>query len=570
MKANESNFGFMQNEELIIIPFFQRAYVWKEEQWEQFFDDLLESFKRQKEHFLGSIILKQLTTNAGEGSKRSLIDGQQRLTSFSILVKALYDKLDDGDKADYANYLYRRPTKDKNAKIEHSKIDKISFDRILKATNFNSIEKNEKSRLHACYQYFTIRVEGLEESRKFLDYILNSQLWVVINLEKDEDEQQIFDSINSTGVKLTASDIIKNALFDKAIALETNYEELYKEYWEDIFEVENTIDFWQEELSTGRVKRTRSEIFLHAFAVIEGFFDADSSLEYLSNLYKEQIKNFNKDSLKKFLQKLKEYALIYQDFPKIDKNMTLNFKNPELKLFHILKITETNTIAPLLLKLKAILKDKENLHLCFKLLECFILYRWLCASTTKGYNKIFAKLAQIINKNNAYDSILNNLKDEIPKQDKVKESLISKDFNIKNGKATLVLFWIELYRRFKNKNKQDIIELCYEYTLEHLMPQKWQNNWENIGQNEEYARSLIYQIGNMTLLTRSLNSTIKNSSWKIKLNGNGKEDKYIKSCADLLITKELLDIEQWNEEEISKRTERLIKEFFEIWNIENY
>lgn len=89
MKANESNFSFMQEESLIEIPFFQRAYVWEQEQWEQLFDDLSKSFESKKEHFLGSIILKQLPSSAGEGAKRSLIDGQQRLTTFSILIKAL-------------------------------------------------------------------------------------------------------------------------------------------------------------------------------------------------------------------------------------------------------------------------------------------------------------------------------------------------------------------------------------------------------------------------------------------------------------------------------------------------
>ncbi len=81
MEAKENNFGFMSQEYLIEIPFFQRAYVWKKEQWEQLFEDLKDSYENKREHFLGSIVLKQLHSNAGEGSKRSLIDGQQRLTT---------------------------------------------------------------------------------------------------------------------------------------------------------------------------------------------------------------------------------------------------------------------------------------------------------------------------------------------------------------------------------------------------------------------------------------------------------------------------------------------------------
>ena len=143
MKATESSFSFMEQETLIQIPFFQRAYVWEQNEWEQLFEDLKMSFENNKEHFLGSIILKQLQTNAGEGTKRSLIDGQQRLTTFSILVKSLYDLLEDDDKGDYANYLFKRPTKEKIPKIQHSKIDKISFDRILQAENHKKNYRNQ-------------------------------------------------------------------------------------------------------------------------------------------------------------------------------------------------------------------------------------------------------------------------------------------------------------------------------------------------------------------------------------------------------------------------------------------
>lgn len=231
MKATENNFGFIEQESLIEIPFFQRAYVWGQNEWEQLFEDLKMSFENNKEHFLGSIILKQLQTNAGEGTKRSLIDGQQRLTTFSILVKSLYDLLEDDDKADYANYLFKRPTKEKIPKIQHSKIDKISFDRILQAenhkkitetnnkSNTNKTDKKTKNRLFACYQYFSEKIQqDIENHKKFLDFICNSKLWVTINLETNEDEQKIFDSINTTGIKLNATDIVKMLFLQKLLS----------------------------------------------------------------------------------------------------------------------------------------------------------------------------------------------------------------------------------------------------------------------------------------------------------------------------------------------------------------
>ncbi|TLD86165.1 DUF262 domain-containing protein [Helicobacter sp. MIT 05-5294] len=580
MKANENNFGFMEQESLIEIPFFQRAYVWEEEQWEQLLEDLRDSYANKREHFLGSVVLKQLSTSAGEGTKRSLIDGQQRLTTFSILVKSLYDKLESDDKVDYANYLFKKPTKEKSPKIQHSKIDRISFNEILQAKDFASLQDIErykegkhkgkiKDKLIRCYEYFTEQINKEKSYKDFLNFILNSKLWVTINLDTNEDEQKIFDSINTAGLKLTATDIIKNALFAKAMELNSDYERLYQEYWECLFETKENKEFWEEEVSTGRLKRVQSEIFLHAFAIIGGFFDVEKdTLENLSDIYKTQIKNFDTKKLESFLKKIKEYALIYQNFPHITKETPLCFVNDEQRLFHILNITDTNTIMPLILALKLKLKNKDDaLKDCLKLLEIFILTRWLCSESTKEYNKMFANITRKLDINKPLEFLRDNLKD-IPKKYKIEDCLMSKDDYLENKKAALILFWIELYRRYINKEKQDSIELSYKWTLEHLMPESWEENWRKIAKDELHAEDLIYQIGNMTLLKGSLNSSIKNASWKIKLEGDGTRKNCIKNCADLLITREILDKKIWNEDNIRERTQKLMQDFFKIWDIE--
>lgn len=577
MKANENGFGFMKNENMIEIPFFQRAYVWGEDEWGQLFDDLLDSFNNNKAHFLGSIILKQLDTNAGEGSRRSLIDGQQRLTTFSILIKSLYDKIPDDEKLDYNEYLFGKPIKDKNPKIKHSKINSNSFVKVLKATN-SLIEKSDDKILE-CYRYFCSRVVKLDNFRGFMDFILDSKLWVVINLDKDDDEQKIFDSINSTGVKLTATDIIKNALFAKAIELKTDYETLYKTYWENVFEGEN-IDFWDSEVAMGRLKRTQSEIFLHAFAIVKGFFDAEIPLEKLSSCYKDEIKDFNQDTIETFLQELKQYAEIYFKFPKIifssnEKQVATNFifDNYELRLFHILKIADVNTIMPLLLKLKLLYgKNEKVLKQCYEILEVFIMVCYVSSATTKDYNKLFAKITLELNAENPTNSIKKYLQERVtialPNRSQIENSLKSVSKKLDNKRAKLVLFWIELFRQ--NNLLKDTKELTYTYELEHLMPQKWEENWKKIGKDKENAEKLIYQIGNMTLLNTPLNVSISNAKWETKLNGDKSKKNCIKKCADLLITRDDIvnkNIKEWNETAIEHRTEKLIKEFFEIWDI---
>lgn len=590
MEAKASNFEVIVIEASrnMVIPFFQRSYVWEQEQWEQLFDDLLNSFNTQKEHFLGSIILKR---SQGNENNSVVIDGQQRLTTFSILLKALYDNIDGKD--DFNSLLFNMDY-GKKPIIAHSRLDKELYSKIFSG---DEIDSNIKEGILGCYNFFKCKIKEVfkdkikldeeilnrDEIRKFMVFIKNSKIWILVNLNSNEDEQQIFDSINSTGVKLTATDIIKNALFAKAMELKTDYETLYKTYWENVFEGEKKekIDFWDSEVATGRLKRTQSEIFLHAFAIVKGFFDAEQSLDKLSQAYKDKINEFDdKDKIELFLKEIKDYADIYFEFPKIVLRTSKNekykatnftFNNHEWRLFHILKVADVNTIMPLLLKLKYG-KDEKVLKECYEILEVFIVSCYVSSATTKDYNKLFAKMTLELDIENPTDSIKKHLQERVtialPNRSQIENSLKSVSKKLDNKRAKLVLFWIELFRRHSNPN--DIKELSYQYELEHLMPQEWKENWANIGINEDNANRLIFQIGNMTLLNKPLNVKISNNKWEIKLKGDGKKEG-IKDCADLLITRkdivENIDIETWNETAIEHRTENLIKEFFEIWDI---
>ena len=130
------------------------------------------------------------------------------------------------------------------------------------------------------------------------------------------------------------------------------------------------------------------------------------------------------------------------------------------------------------------------------------------------------------------------------------ESLSRKIKKLTNSKATLILFWIELFNTKK--------ELKYEYSLEHIMPQEWKKNWKL--DNPEQADNLIYQIGNLTLLTKSLNSTNSNKAWVDK-----KKD--LVKYTSLNISNDVKNANFWGKAEIEARTEDLIKDFFTIWSI---
>ncbi|MWV61069.1 DUF262 domain-containing protein [Helicobacter saguini] len=562
MEARENNFNFVRDEKRLIIPFFQRAYVWKQEHWEQFLDDLYSSFQEKREHFLGSIILKR---QQGVNNESLVIDGQQRLTTFSILLKVLFNKVDDDKKKHFNDYLFESFTNDK-PKINHSRLDKEQYCKVLQNVPINQKEENG---IYGCFNYFNKQIEELKidsnEIFEFMKFIIESKLWVIVCLKDNEDEQKIFDSINSTGERLSATDIIKNAIFDKAIK-ESNEEkalEYYKTYWENIFEKdEKERNFWNKEIETGRIKRTRSEILLHAVAIIKGIFDADKdNLSKLSVLYKQDIQKTNIQSLHKMLEQIAQYAQIYRNFPQITKETDLSFENYEERFFHLIDVFNINAVLPLVICLKHKL-DSKIYKECLYLLEMLI----LCNDATKDYNKFFAKIIKEDSKD-----IVEFMKQEIKEKyenclkiDSIKQWLK----NIENKDAKFILFWIELYREYKDKDFRDRATLHYEYTLEHLLPQKWESSWSDVIKDKEKASDLIYQIGNMTLVKGALNAALRNSNWQTKLNGTKKTRHYLKKNAELLITKELFGIEQWSEDSITKRTNELIKDFLTIWNVE--
>ncbi|HMH32153.1 MAG TPA: DUF262 domain-containing HNH endonuclease family protein [Puia sp.] len=597
MKAEAMSLTFLGNEGQVRIPFFQRGYVWTIENWEDILSDLLDF---QKSHFLGSLILKQLERQTGKPKEVLVIDGQQRLTTLSILLRALFNSFDKEIKinceASLHNYLfYKQNTTDKEyfVKISHSKIDKKYFQNVIKneiseaeydaisVENPTTKTTSKSNRVMQCFKYFTEKMQDIA-----LDYRLDlfnrlldqeNKILVMIDLSEKEDEQAIFDTINSAGVRLSSADIIKNALFQKALDLfdkQEDVETLYKENWEGIFSVDDDAEiFWDTPRATGRLMRDNIEILLHSISVIKGFFDPDkNTLSDLSNLYKIYIAKITKDNLKSFILEISKYAKLFRDKILVFNSSTLfNYQDNYSRLFHILSVNEISTFHPYILSLfykydNNEIKLNEELHK----VESLIINRMITKSETKSYNKM---CKEFINKNAAIDQKLAEQSDN---------DIINGLSNISNKNANLLLFWVELYRRSQD-SKQSVKELKYNYSLEHLMPQKWEEYWSNVdvydmnsniiidreaAKKERYSK--IYSIGNMTLLNSSLNTSLRNYEFTKKIEGEGRK-RGIRHYADLGITKfDILDNydnddKVWNEVKINQRTSSLANDIMKIW-----
>ena len=542
---------------------------------------------------MGSLILKQVEFQSGNTKQVLVIDGQQRLTTLSILLRALFNSFDaelqqtckqDGKFDVCLFYKQDMFESDVLVKIEHSKVDKKHYQAVIKneinpaMIDFNTCDSN----ILKCFKFFTDRLRdvSLEARKKLFSDLLNpkNNILVVIDLTEADNEQSIFDTINSAGMRLSSADIVKNMIFQRAFDLYSNdeaVEVLYRNNWESVFaNDEQSVTFWATERTLGRLKRDNLEILLHSIAVIEGFFDPEKhSLTDLSKIYKVYINELDRNKLTKFIEAITEYAKLYREKMYVfDDSDLFGFDDYEKRIFHILSVCDVSTFHPYILFLYRNCAGNEDvLKSGLHKLETLIIRRFVCNSETKNYNKL---CKDFIGDQSKLDATLADTTD-----DDFKAALQ----RINNKPAALLLFWVELYRRSKDK-LYDRDELKYTYTLEHIMPQKWEEYWANVpvvGDDgnvitdpevaKQYRYRLIYSIGNMTLLKSSLNTLLRNYEFKRKVEGDGKK-RGIQHYAELGITQ--LDVVApfnsgdtvWDETKIRERSRQISNDVLSIWS----
>ena len=292
------------------IPFYQRSYVWGEKQWERFLSDMTTVSHRSKNYFLGAIILKQVTTGmALMGDRKIVIDGQQRLTTLAIFLKVLALKTD-------TDIWFRRKfiLPDGSFAIRHSHIDREDFQKVMRLSSLTE-QLEGKSGIIRAFNYFK---ENLTPSQIDATKMNNGVQVIDIIIDGNDDEQQIFDTINSLGVDLTTAELLKNHLFtEKTI-------DKYETLWKPAFEGdEECISFWAQDLLKGRNKRKNIEAFLNAFLQIkvhESFIrvSTEDKLEYAKSgalfySYKDFIEKYYAGREFDLVEELVHYAKIYRN-----------------------------------------------------------------------------------------------------------------------------------------------------------------------------------------------------------------------------------------------------------------
>ncbi len=553
MKAEEKELlRFLEGtDKNFIIPIYQRNYDWKKENCKQLFDDLENLLKKNLDtHFFGSIVCKP------EDMERIIIiDGQQRITTISLLLLAIYNFIRDtelevdgalDDKILNEYLINKYSPKDKKIKLKPIKKDQQAFEILF---NNNKNEFIIESNLTQNYEYLYKRVKESKYSVNEIYSAIKRLMVVVIQLHGTDNPQLIFESMNSTGLDLTEADKIRNfILMDKPYNVQDEY---YEKYWNKIEKNVNynTTEFIKDYLT---IKMSKIPTYSNIYRIFKEDFIISNNLDIL-------------EILKDMYNYSNSYAMV------INANTGLPKVDGYLKDIIYLKYT---LLYPFITKIVIRYLNQEYsseaVENILKALLTYIIRRIVCSKPTNALPKFFCtidrEIENIIKKDKIsmelYDDvfvyILENRKGhvEFPSDEEFKESFIK--FKLYRMQTQVKNYIIRELENFNNKERITIKSIDEKaISIEHIMPQTLTPAWKNsLGENYlDVYEKYIDTIGNLTLT--AYNSELQNKPFE--------EKKETYKQSKLYLNSNLENYTEWKENEILDRAEVLSQRALEVW-----
>lgn len=563
LQAGETTLNKLLNtSRQFIVPIFQRNYSWQKSQYEQLWFDILRAskFKEKQNHFIGSIVYIDMGTPAGRPQQLLLIDGQQRLTTISILLCAIKDYVQKFNLetklinlAKIKNqFLYNSDEIDEDRyKLLLNVQDKETYIKLIDNTIF-TVNK-PATNIIKCYEFFYERIEDFIKQYGQIDEIyagIFKLSLVSISLDKDIDNpQMIFESMNSTGKDLSQTDLLRNyLLMDLTPEKQTR---LYKTYWKPMEELFGE-DIYKNDVN-------KFDYFIRDFLTLK------SDTGYIckiNNVYENFKRYYLDNNCEKFavLKDLFTYAKYYACIDLLQEN------DDELKLYwQEFKKLDSHVVYPFLLKLyddysRQIL-IKEDFK---KILQVVISYLWrraICEIPTNSLSKTFATLYQAVDKDDYVNSIIKAF------VFKSSYKRFSSDYEVREKLQTKDIYHFRLRKylleALENYYHKEPIDLnTANYTIEHIMPQNIEHNlsWQQmLGENWQEVHSLyLHTLGNLTIT--GYNAEMSNKSFWEKVNGeSGFKHSHLK------LNESIAQCDVWNKKAIQRRTNILTDIILKIW-----
>lgn len=563
LQAGETTLNKLLNtSRQFIVPIFQRNYSWQKRQYEQLWFDILRAskFKEKQNHFIGSIVYIDMGTPAGRPQQLLLIDGQQRLTTISILLCAIKDYVQKFNLetklinlAKIKNqFLYNSDEIDEDRyKLLLNVQDKETYIKLIDNTIF-TVNK-PATNIIKCYEFFYERIEDFIKQHGQIDEIyagIFKLSLVSISLDKDSDNpQMIFESMNSTGKDLSQTDLLRNyLLMDLTPEKQTR---LYKTYWKPMEELFGE-DIYKNDVN-------KFDYFIRDFLTLKS---DTGHICKINNVYENFKRYYLDNNCEKFavLKDLFTYAKYYACIDLLQEN------DDELKLYwQEFKKLDSHVVYPFLLKLyddysRQIL-IKEDFK---KILQVVISYLWrraICEIPTNSLSKTFATLYQAVDKDDYVNSIIKAF------VFKSSYKRFSSDYEVREKLQTKDIYHFRLRKylleALENYYHKEPIDLnTANYTIEHIMPQNIEHNlsWQQmLGENWQEVHSLyLHTLGNLTIT--GYNAEMSNKSFWEKVNGeSGFKHSHLK------LNESIAQCDVWNKKAIQRRTNILTDIILKIW-----
>lgn len=588
-------------------PLFQRPYIWDEEhQWAPLWEDVRAIAEaklagaRSTEHFLGAVVIQPRDTGLTELAAHTIIDGQQRLTTLQLALDALGDVLKARGLSVQARRARRLTANDvepgsrvsERFKVWPTDRDQASFVAVMDATSTDALPPAAAGSLLArahdfCTSRFKEFIDGGaaptgttstaapdtadadERARTLLDALTRGLRMVVIRLTAEDDAQAIFETLNARGTPLTAMDLVKNFLLQGLDPHSPSTLELYDRYWRP-FES----PYWEAEIGVGRTRQVRSVAFLSWWLTAHTGRTLPSRSVF--GAFKRYTQGEGGGAVA-VLEAISATASRYEDLDR--RASTAHGELDELaRLAYHVDVLGLDVLKPLLLWLtepdQATAPAEQRSRL-IAAVDSWIVRRALVKAPSTSMNRFVVE--QLLRDASAEPVLMGERVEALlgaqdaavsywPDDDELRTALAEEPIyrTMSRARLRMVLETIEDHRRGYpdggRRSEQPIVRgTC---TVEHLMPQQWRLHWDD-GADELTAGQrdqLLHTLGNLTLVTQSLNSSLSNGAWADKTPA-------LAASTSLLLTHEVLrdHPETWTDDDVRERTRALTEEILRVW-----
>ena len=553
MQAKEARLlEFLKKSPQFVIPIYQRTYSWGERECRQLWDDILRTGRDDKvsAHFVGSIVyVEKGLYHVSSQSPLLVIDGQQRLTTITLLIEALARSLGNSEPLDGFSAKKLRNYYLLNMLEEGERKYKLLLSQTDKASLIALMEQHPKPkefsiRVETSFQFFQKWVAESKGEIEALCKGLAKLLIVDISLSRDQDNPQlIFESLNSTGRELSQADLIRNFIL---MGLEPQLQtKLYGQFWRPM-----EVDFGQEAYAT------HFDGFMRHYLTVKTGDIPNVNRVY--EAFKLYARSPQVESVESLVTNIRTYASYYCA-------MALGTESDkELReAFQDLRELKVDVAYPFLLELyhdyATEILPRADFIQAVRLVESYVFRRAVCAIPTNSMNKTFATISRSLKKERYLESIQAHFQllpsyRRFPDDEEFQREIQLRDlYNFRSRS-----YWL---RRLENHSRKERVSVD-EYTIEHILPQNehLSSQWQaELGSDCEHVqKTYLHTLGNLTLTGYNSEYSDRPFAEKRDMKGGFKE-------SPLHLNEGLGQLAQWNEEAICQRAQRLAGQAVKVW-----